>query len=98
MMYLHYCKTCVRIHLLNGHKMNCPRCNQKLIELRMPYTDYVSLTIKERTLFLELCRNETSLKELSTTYRMYKYSKWYRKLQACASQNQDLLLSDKNTF
>jgi len=81
MMYLHFCKNCNRIHILNGHKMNCPKCNNALIELQMSYLDYVTLTNTERNLFIELCNNENSLKEISTTYRMYKYSKWYRNLQ-----------------
>lgn len=84
MMYIHFCKNCKRIHMLNGHKMFCPRCNQSLTELQMPYLDYVALNATERTLFMELCNDEASLKELSTTYRMYKYSKWYRNLQSAS--------------
>ena len=81
MMYLHFCKNCNRIYILNGHKMTCPKCNTSLKELQMPYLDYVALNQTERSLFMELCNNESSLKEISTTYRMYKYSKWYRNLQ-----------------
>ena len=81
MMYLHFCKNCNRIHILNGHKLYCPKCNNPLKELQMSYLDYVILTNTERRLFIELCNNENSLKEISTTYRMYKYSKWYRNLQ-----------------
>lgn len=81
MMYLHFCKTCNRIHMLNGHKMSCPKCSNSLNELQMPYMDYISLNQEERNHFLELCKNESSLNEISTTYRMYKYSKWYRTLQ-----------------
>lgn len=91
MMYLHFCKTCNRIHMLNGHKQNCPKCDKPLKELQMSYLDYICLTDTERNLFIELCNNETSLKEISTTYRMYKYSKWYRNLQIInhdSSQNE----------
>ena len=91
MMYLHFCKTCNRIHMLNGHKQNCPKCDMPLKELQMSYLDYICLTDTERNLFIELCNDETSLKEISTTYRMYKYSKWYRNLQIInhdSSQNE----------
>lgn len=81
MMYLHFCKNCNRIHMLNGHKMTCPKCDNSLKELQMSYLDYISLDQTERDLFIELCNDDNSLNEISTTYRMYKYSKWYRKLQ-----------------
>lgn len=77
MMYLHFCKQCNRIYMLNGHKQLCPKCRLSLTELQMSYLDYTSLTSQERLLFLEQCQNEDTLKELSTIYRMYKYSKWY---------------------
>ncbi len=81
MMYLHFCRNCSRIHMLNGHKMSCPKCNNPLKELQMSYLDYIALNNTERNLFIELCNDENSLNEISTTYRMYKYSKWYRDLQ-----------------
>lgn len=80
MMYLHFCQTCSRIHILNGHKMFCPKCNSSLKELQMSYLEYLSLPSDKRQSFVDLCRDETSLNELTTTYRMYKYSKWYRNL------------------
>lgn len=84
MMYLHFCKNCSRIHILNGHKMTCPKCSHALKELQMNYLDYVALAPTERELLIESCRNEIYLNKISTTYRMYKYSKWYRD-----SQNSD---------
>lgn len=81
MMYLHFCKTCSRIYMLNGHKQSCPKCKLPLTELQMSYLDYTALSSKERTLFLEQCQHEDSLKKISTTYRMYKYSKWYKASQ-----------------
>ncbi len=78
MMYIHYCKRCARFHMLNGHKQNCPACDSLLTEMKMTYMEFVELSTNERNLLIETCKNETSLKELSTTYRMYKYSKWYR--------------------
>lgn len=82
MMYVHFCKRCKRIHMLNGHKMFCPRCSMKLTELQISYLEYVNLNPSERALLTEMCSSEATLKELSTTYRMYKYSKWYRDLNA----------------
>ena len=81
MMYMHYCKRCHRVHMLNGHKMSCPKCSDSLTELRIPYMTYVEMDAAEREAFKTLCQDEDSLKELSTTYRMYKYSKWYREQQ-----------------
>ena len=81
MMYVHFCKTCNRIHILNGHKMFCPKCTQPLKELQISYMEYVSFNQTERKHFLTLCSKPESLHKISTTYRMYKYSKWYRNLQ-----------------
>ena len=80
MVYVHFCKNCKRIHLLNGHKIFCPRCSCTLTELQMTYLEYIDLSADERLLLTDLCDNEASLKELCTTYRMYKYNKWYREL------------------
>lgn len=81
MMYMHYCKPCHRIHMLNGHKMICPKCGESITELRIPYMEYVSMDMAEREVFKARCYDEDQLKELRTTYRMYKYSKWYKELQ-----------------
>ena len=78
MMYLHFCKNCNHIYMLNGHKQSCPKCQLPLTELQMSYLDYTGLNSQERRLFLEQCQNEDTLKELSTIYRMYKYNKWYK--------------------
>ena len=78
MMYMHYCKKCHRIMMLTGHKMICPRCTDPLTELRISYLDYVDLGPGEREALLQKCANESELSGLKTTYRMYKYSKWYR--------------------
>lgn len=80
MMYVHFCKPCSRIHILNGHKQRCPRCSGTLTELKLSYLDYTSLNIEERARFLEKLKNPEQLKEYATIYRMYKYSKWYKKM------------------
>lgn len=78
MMYLHYCKNCHRIHMLNGHKNTCPKCKYSLYELKMPYMDYINLSSDHRRLLLASCGDEALLPSLCSTYRMYKYSKWYK--------------------
>ena len=82
MMYIHYCKQCNRIFMLNGHRLICPRCIEPLAELRMPYMEFVDMNQAERDKLLEACADEAQLKKLKTTYRMYRYSKWYKELQA----------------
>lgn len=81
MMYMHYCKRCHRVYMLNGHKQNCPRCREAITELKLSYMDYVSMNRKTREQFCNCCADEEQLQKLSTTYRMYKYSKWYKDLQ-----------------
>ncbi len=75
---MHYCKNCRRIHILNGHKQECPACGQSLTELKISYLDYVALNQPERERLLLECQDEARLSQLSTTYRMYKYSKHYK--------------------
>lgn len=79
---MHYCKQCDRIFMLNGHKLICPRCTGPLAELRISYMDYVDMDIATRERFKDACSDEQQLKTMKTTYRMYKYSKWYKELQA----------------
>lgn len=78
MMYIHYCKYCRRIHILNGHKVYCPACSGKLTELGISYMKYVSLSKPERVALKEKCADEKGLKELSVEYRMHRYSKWFK--------------------
>ena len=81
MMYMHYCKRCHRVYMLNGHKQHCPKCHEAITELKLSYMDYVAMDLDARKQFNNCCSDETKLSELSTTYRMYKYSKWYKELQ-----------------
>ena len=87
MMYMHYCKRCHRMFMLNGHKMICPKCTEPLAELRISYLDYVSLDMQEREAFKNACADEEQLCKMRASYRMYKYSKWYRELQAQNENN-----------
>lgn len=85
-MYMHYCKRCHRVHMLNGHKQFCPCCKSVITELRLSYMDYVSMDKLARESFQDRCADEEQLKKLGTTYRMYKYSKWYKELQRQLAQ------------
>lgn len=44
--------------------------------------DYVTMNQAARQQFCDCCADDEQLQTLSTTYRMYKYSKWYKELQA----------------
>ena len=48
MMYIHYCKYCRRIHMLNGHKKYCPGCKGHLAELKISYLKYVNMPPDDR--------------------------------------------------
>ena len=82
MMYMHYCKRCHRVYMLNGHKQQCPKCRDNITELKITYMDYVSMNMETREQFCDRCADEEQLPKLSTTYRMYKYSKWYKESQS----------------
>ena len=94
MMYMHYCKRCHHVHMLNGHRRECPNCNESITELKIPYMDYVSMNRDARELFLVRLEDEVQLKCLSTTYRMFKYSKWYKK-QLNEQHNEQLVEQHK---
>ena len=81
MMYVHFCQPCNRVFMLNGHNLTCPNCHDNLSELKMPYSNYVTMDMDERKAFKAKCEDEYQLNKISTTYRMHKYSKWYRDKQ-----------------
>lgn len=56
MMYLHYCKCCDRIHMLSGHKTDCPACGEPLAELPVSFLEYEEMTAAERARYQEHCR------------------------------------------
>ena len=78
MMYIHYCKYCRRIHILNGHKLYCPACSGKLSELNISYMKYVNLTREERHALKEKCADEKNLRELSVEYRRRNGRQWFQ--------------------
>lgn len=97
MMYIHYCHQCRRIFMLNGHRLICPKCTAPLSELQISYLDYVKLDPAHREALCSACADEKTLCTLKTNYRMYKYSKWYRKLQSENADNLPIttLLADR---
>ena len=48
MLYVHYCITCDKIHILNGHKKICPACGKKLHELKLSFLQYSTLDDTDR--------------------------------------------------
>lgn len=77
MMYLHYCKHCKRIHILNGHKPYCPRCCGKLQELRISYLKYVNMEKSERDALKARCANpETLAPLLASSVRLHAPESW----------------------
>ena len=60
MMYIHYCRYCRRIHILNGHKAYCPACSGKLTELDISYLKYVNLSRQDRRALKEKMRRRKS--------------------------------------
>lgn len=68
MLYLHFCSSCNRIHILSGHRNFCPACDNVLCELSVPFEHYIKLTPKERQHFLERCANPAVLDKLRVVY------------------------------
>lgn len=58
MMYIHYCRHCDRIHMLSGHKTDCPACGKALSERTLSFLEYESMSAEERLLYQENCRLE----------------------------------------
>ncbi len=56
MMYIHYCKHCDRIHMLSGHKSDCPACDKQLVELPVSFLEYQSMNEAARQLLRAQCR------------------------------------------
>lgn len=81
MMYMHYCQYCKRIHMLNGHKQHCPKCDGRLAELSVSFSEYSCMHSGQRRLLLQQCLEPMQLAGLKTTYRMHKYSRLYKNPQ-----------------
>lgn len=57
MLYLHFCSLCQRIHILSGHRKQCPACAEQLLELSVSYEKYIRYTLSEREVLLRKCMN-----------------------------------------
>ena len=64
MMYMHYCKSCHRVYMLNGHKQQCPKCHKVFLELKISYMDYVTMNQEERIRFCNCCADEEQLQQM----------------------------------
>ena len=77
MMYIHYCKYCQRIHILNGHKHYCPRCSGHLAELTVSYPKYVNMDKSKRHELRARCADPAGLAALTAPpKKTYEYAKW----------------------
>ncbi len=64
MLYLHFCTKCNRIHILSGHRKQCPACDNCIIELSVSYKTYTEYNTGQRMLLLEKCSNPYTLQQL----------------------------------
>lgn len=78
MIYVHYCEECDFIHLLSGHRTNCPGCGEPLTELKISYQDYFRMDAFQREQLLLQCESPEELKKLAFRYKKHKFSKWYK--------------------
>lgn len=58
MLYIHYCEKCEKVHMLNGHKKNCPKCDEPLKELPVSFLQYTSYSLADRAILLEQLKNQ----------------------------------------
>lgn len=75
MMYMHFCKNCNRIHILNGHKTACPGCGASLVELSITFQEYSAMNADDRAAFQNRCNDTQQLEKLRCIYRFGKYAK-----------------------
>lgn len=68
MLYLHFCSLCNRIHILSGHRTQCPACDNELAELSVPYEKYIKYNPDERKTLLIQCTDSHALNNLRTAY------------------------------
>lgn len=68
MLYLHFCSLCSRIHILSGHRIQCPACDNRLSELSIPYEKYIKYNPSEREALLKECSNPHSLNKIELSY------------------------------
>ncbi len=57
MLYLHFCSFCQRIHILSGHRKQCPACDSALFEVPISYEQYINASLSERDRLKYICQN-----------------------------------------
>lgn len=75
MMYMHFCKRCNRIHILNGHKINCPGCSETLVELAISFHEFSDMNAQQRADYQTRLGDEQQLAQLQCVYRAGHYRK-----------------------
>lgn len=68
MLYLHFCSKCNRIHILSGHRKQCPACDNRLFELSVSYEKYIKYSLSEREILLSNCINPLSRRKIELSY------------------------------
>lgn len=68
MLYLHFCLSCERIHILSGHHAKCPACDNTVTELSVTYEKYIKLSKSQRESLTEQCINPTYLNRIGKVY------------------------------
>lgn len=61
MLYIHYCKKCDHVHMLNGHKKKCPKCGLTLKELPIYFIQFTNLSEDERFFYITRLKTEGKL-------------------------------------
>lgn len=64
MLYLHFCSKCNRIHILSGHRKQCPACDNRLTELSVSYKLYIEYSAEQRMRLLEACAKPYTLQQI----------------------------------
>ena len=78
MMYLHFCKNCSQIFILNGHQQECIKCGELLTELKLSYMDYTNYSREQRAALINRLQNPEELKRSKKNYRFSKHTKRYQ--------------------
>ena len=95
MMYIHYCKYCRRIHILNGHKVYCPACSGKLTELGISYMKYVNLSKEEAMQAMILLRNNPTAQQLMKGSFWYDFKSLFYSKYSFEKTTFSITMSDK---
>ncbi len=68
MLYLHFCLSCERIHILSGHRVKCPACDSTVTELSVTYEKYIKLSKAQRESLIAQCSDPTYLSHICKIY------------------------------